>query len=68
MMDTRMLLERQAAWQKRRAALSWPEKVRRAQAVREWAAQFSRAQPKTTGAATPKPAGLESNLPARGDD
>jgi hypothetical protein len=35
-------LERQAAWQKGRAALTWPEKIHMAEAVREWAAQFSR--------------------------
>lgn len=48
MTDTRKLLERQAAWQKGRAALTWPEKVRMAEAVREWAAKFRRARPTTT--------------------
>jgi hypothetical protein len=48
MTETRKLLERQAAWQKGHAALTWPEKIRLAEAVREWAAQLSRARsPKT---------------------
>ncbi len=44
MSDTRKLLERQAAWQKTRAALTWPEKIRMAEAVRESASQLSRAR------------------------
>jgi len=44
MTDTRKLLERQAAWQRGRVALTWPEKIRMAEAVREWAAQFRRAR------------------------
>jgi hypothetical protein len=44
MTETGKLLERQAAWQKGRAALTWPEKIRMAEAVREWAAQLSRAR------------------------
>jgi hypothetical protein len=35
MTDARLLLERQARWQRARQALSWPEKVRMAEAVRE---------------------------------
>jgi hypothetical protein len=51
MTETRKLLERQAAWQKRRGALTWPEKVHMAEAVRESAAQLSQARsPMTTGA------------------
>ncbi len=42
MNDLRELFERQAAWQKQRASLTWAEKVRRAAAVREWAAHFGR--------------------------
>lgn len=33
--DVRDLLERQARWQKSRKLLSWPEKVRLAEAIRE---------------------------------
>ena len=44
--DVRLLLERQAAWQKRRASLTWPEKVRMAEAVREEAARFPRKRPR----------------------
>jgi len=35
MRDIQKLLERQARWQKERAALSWPEKIRMAEAIRE---------------------------------
>ena len=41
----RRLLERQAEWQKRRAALSWSEKVRMVEAVREPAAALARTRP-----------------------
>ena len=50
MTETRRLLERQAAWQKGRATLTWPEKIHMAEAVREWAAQLSRARSPTTAA------------------
>jgi hypothetical protein len=33
--DVMKLLERQAAWQKGRKSLPWPEKIRIAEAVRE---------------------------------
>jgi hypothetical protein len=42
MSDTLKLLERQAAWQKSRVALTWAEKIRMAEAVRESVAQLSR--------------------------
>ena len=35
MRDVRELLERQARWQKERKSLSWPEKIRLAEAIRE---------------------------------
>lgn len=35
MIDTHQLLERQAQWQKSRQALSWPEKIRMAQSIRD---------------------------------
>jgi hypothetical protein len=35
MSDTRGLFERQAAWQAGRRILSWPEKIRMAEAIRE---------------------------------
>ena len=35
MSDIRRLLERQAEWQKARGGLSWPTKVRMAEAMRE---------------------------------
>ncbi|MGO9271864.1 MAG: hypothetical protein ACLQOO_16635 [Terriglobia bacterium] len=48
--DTLKLLQRQAAWQKSRVALTWAEKVRMAEAVRESVAQLRRARsPKASG-------------------
>ena len=35
MTDIQQLLERQAKWQKARGVLSWPEKIRLAEAMRE---------------------------------
>ena len=35
MNDVKKLLERQAAWQKRRKSIPWPEKIRIAEAIRE---------------------------------
>ncbi len=35
MIDIRQLLDRQAQWQKSRQALSWPEKIRMAQSIRD---------------------------------
>ena len=45
MSETQALLERQARWQKTRQALSWPEKIRMAEMVRESIRQL-RAAPK----------------------
>jgi hypothetical protein len=50
MIETRKLLQRQAAWQKGRAALTWAEKIHTAEAVREGAAQISRARLRVTAA------------------
>jgi hypothetical protein len=38
--ELQALLEAQAAWQRSRARLSWPEKIRMAEAMRESAAQL----------------------------
>jgi hypothetical protein len=40
MNDMQELLERQAAWQKSRAKLSWAEKIKMAEAVRGTAVAF----------------------------
>ena len=40
MTDVRRLLERQAEWQKARGGLSWLEKIRMAEAMRETLRQF----------------------------
>jgi hypothetical protein len=42
MTDVARLLARQAAWQKRRTLLTWPEKVRMAERVRDSLAQLRR--------------------------
>jgi hypothetical protein len=50
MTDMRKLFERQAAWHKGRLALTWPEKIRMAEAVRESVARFVRVRPAPTTA------------------
>ena len=40
--ELQALFEAQAAWQRARARLSWPEKIRMAEAMRESAAQLRR--------------------------
>jgi hypothetical protein len=40
--ELKALFEAQAAWQRARAGLSWPEKIRMAEAMRESAAQLRR--------------------------
>jgi hypothetical protein len=42
MNDIQKLLARQAKWQKSRKSLSWPEKIRMAEAIRESVLQFRR--------------------------
>jgi hypothetical protein len=42
MSDIQKLLERQAEWQKSRKSLSWPEKIRMAEAIRESVLQIRR--------------------------
>ena len=46
MLDVRQLLERQAAWQKSRKSLTWPEKIRMAEAIRESVLELLRTRPK----------------------
>ena len=54
MTDMGKLFQRQTAWQKGRTALTWPEKIRMAEAIREWVSRLSRARPSTpTTARTP---------------
>lgn len=43
--DVKELLERQAAWQKSRRLLSWPEKIRIAESIRESVVQLRRTGP-----------------------
>ena len=45
MNDARALLERQAAWQKTRASLSWPEKIRQAELLRDTLLKLRRTRP-----------------------
>jgi hypothetical protein len=62
--ELQKLFEAQAAWQRARARLSWPEKIRMAEAMRESAAQLRRipsAQPRGLIATLTPP------LPLRGD-
>lgn len=50
MNEIRELLERQARWQKTRKALTWPEKIRMAERVRESIRQLRAASPSNHGA------------------
>ncbi|MBU0715669.1 MAG: hypothetical protein KJ964_09975 [Verrucomicrobia bacterium] len=45
MNDARVLLERQAAWQKTRAHLSWSEKIRQAEILRDAFLNLRRTRP-----------------------
>jgi hypothetical protein len=47
MTDLEQMLERQAQWQKNRRLLTWPEKIRMAERVRESVMQL-RPQPRPT--------------------
>jgi hypothetical protein len=60
MTDTRSLLERQAEWQKQRTALTWPEKIRMAEAVRESAAKLRRDRSPSGTVAGPRAPGSET--------
>lgn len=53
MNEVQALLEKQACWQKTRLELSWPEKIRMAEGVRESALQLHQIQP--VPAKQPKP-------------
>ena len=55
MTETQALLERQARWQKTRRALSWPEKIRMAESVRESARQMRRSHKPEAGNPKQKP-------------
>jgi len=58
MSETKNLLDRQSAWQKSRAKLTWPEKVRMAASLREWAAWCRRARhARQAGAVSDQPSG-----------
>jgi hypothetical protein len=57
MTDVEHMLERQAQWQKSRQSLTWPEKIRLAEQVRESVRQL-RAQP-----AQPSPSRRRSDDP-----
>ena len=52
MNDIEQMLERQARWQKSRQALSWPEKIRMAERIRE-SARLLRASGKVDRTSTP---------------
>ena len=53
MRDVRDLLRRQAEWQKGRKALSWPEKVRMAEAIRDSVLALRRTEDRPGPAAGP---------------
>jgi hypothetical protein len=53
MNEIRDLLERQARWQKTRQALTWPEKIRMAERVRESIRQMRAESPLENGRSDP---------------
>jgi hypothetical protein len=58
MHDVHKMLERQATWQRSRANLSWPEKIRQAEILRDTFLKMRRTRPtpqQDTGATTPLP-------------
>ena len=56
MNEVQALLEKQARWQRSRQALSWPEKIRMAEAIRESARQLRQVPPEPAASAQPWPA------------
>lgn len=56
MNEVQALLEKQARWQKSRQALSWPEKIRMAEAIRDSARQLRQVQSKPAVSAEAWPA------------
>lgn len=57
------ILERQAKWQKGRRQLSWPEKIRRAEAIRKSILQLRATAPNQNQT---KPHPVKSTMPANG--
>ena len=55
MNEVQALLEKQARWQKSRQALSWPEKIRMAEAIRETARQLRQMQHEPSRDTKPSP-------------
>jgi hypothetical protein len=55
MTDVAALLAHQARWQKSRASLPWPEKVRIAERMRDDIAAMRRTRPKAARPVEPRP-------------
>lgn len=55
MSDIEQLLERQARWQKSRKSLSWPEKIRMAEAIRESVLALGGTSPRRVSAPSQPP-------------
>jgi len=60
MNSARQILERQAAWQKTRAQLSWPDKIRQAEALREAVVELRRSRVTQERKSTARPANSEA--------
>ena len=56
MNEVQALLERQADWQKSRQALSWAEKIRMAEAIRDSARQLRQTWKESSDRPKPTPA------------
>jgi len=61
MNDVKHILQRQAAWQKGRAAFPWPDKIRMAGEMREAMRQLRTSRNKTPRSDNDKPAEPQEN-------
>lgn len=67
MSDVRERLEKAAEWQKRGKALSWPEKVRRAEAIRESLGQLRQSRPSRAPASSVQTRPLRATVAPTGE-
>lgn len=63
MTEVERLLQRQAAWQKGRAQLTWPEKIRIAEQMRESLRRWRIQAPSASGVVSGDPSETAPDLP-----
>ena len=62
MTEVQRLLQRQAAWQKSRAQLTWPEKIRIAEQMRDSLKQWRIQAPSASGVVSGDPSRIAPDL------